>query len=313
MHKDLEEKNSIIKDLLEKYESVEKVINENLTIKEDLKDKDAKINGLEIKLEESEKAQQKHKKHFEKKLKEIENLCKQKMGKEKMLENSLPEKKNIQCNKCDYTTTTRQGLKIHNSKVHSKIDFVTFPAVCDVCEMVLETETKLKDHKKKEHTYHIVKFQCNECEFMASDPHTLQVHFGLNHSLPKQCGLCDNNFKTFQEVTDHLSQCEIFVCSNSHCKDTFGSLTEMKEHISEDHKKGSPAHYSFSYYKCHSRDNSEKQIKKQGFLHHKFFTNVFFNFSQRSSNLAVCFLQAPVYLVLYYITVTENISIYLSI
>ena len=54
MHQDLNEKNLIIKDLLEKYESVEKVINENLTIKEDLKNKDAKINGLEIKLEESE-------------------------------------------------------------------------------------------------------------------------------------------------------------------------------------------------------------------------------------------------------------------
>ena len=50
MHKDLEEKNLIIKDLLEKYESVEKVINENLTIKDDLKNKDAKINGLEVKL-----------------------------------------------------------------------------------------------------------------------------------------------------------------------------------------------------------------------------------------------------------------------
>ena len=41
-----------------------------------------------------------------------------------------------------------------------------------------------------------------------------------------------------------------------------GSLTEIKEHISEDHRKGSPAHYSFSYYKCHSKDNSEKEVKK---------------------------------------------------
>ena len=98
---------------------------------------------------------------------------------------------------------------------------------------------------------------------MASEPITLQVHFGINHSLPKQCGLCDENFKTSPELQDHLSQCEIFVCSNSHCKDTFDNLTAMKEHTNEEHRNGSPAHYSFSYFKCHSKDISEKEVKKQ--------------------------------------------------
>ena len=83
---------------------------------------------------------------------------------------------------CNYTTTSRQGLKIHSSKVHSKIDFVEFPAACDVGEKVLENENILKQHKKSEHTYHFVKFQCNECEFMAVEPHTLHVHFVLHHS-----------------------------------------------------------------------------------------------------------------------------------
>ena len=210
-----------------------------------------------------EKAHQKHKKQYEKKIKDIENVCKQKLIKERIPENNFPEERRIQCNKCDYTTTSRQGLKIHSSKVHSKIDFVEFPAVCDVCEKVLENENILKQHKKSEHTYHFVKFQCNECEFMAVEPHTLQVHFGLHHSKNKHCGLCDNEFKTSEQLKDHLSTCEIFVCSNSHCKDVFPNLTTMKEHIQEGHRKDSPEHYSFSYYVCHSKDNSEKEVSKK--------------------------------------------------
>ena len=49
---------------------------------------------------------------------------------------TFPEDLAIQCNNCDFKTTSRQGLKIHNSKVHSKIDFQQFPAACDICEKV---------------------------------------------------------------------------------------------------------------------------------------------------------------------------------
>ena len=143
------------------------------------------------------------------------------------------------------------------------MDFLTFPAACDVCERVLDNEKKLKEHKKLEHTYHTVKFQCNECEFMANEPHTLQVHFGLKHSVKQHCGLCDEDFDNSEQLKEHLTKCEIYVCSNSHCRDTFKNVPAMKEHIQEEHRKNSPAHYSFSYCICHSKDKSEKEVTKQ--------------------------------------------------
>ena len=88
-----------------------------------------------------------------------------------------------------HTTTSRQGLKIHNTKVNYKINFEEFPAACDVREKVLENEINLNKHKKSEHTLHNLKYQCNECEFMAKE-----VHFGINHSIKKQCELCDKYF-----------------------------------------------------------------------------------------------------------------------
>ena len=98
---------------------------------------------------------------------------------------------------------------------------------------------------------------------MANEVETLHVHFGRKHSDIKQCGLCDNNFDTSKMLDDHQSQCEVLMCSNSGCRNTFGNLTDMKEHINTEHRKNSPAHYQFSYWIIHTKDRSEKEIYKK--------------------------------------------------
>ena len=133
---------------------------------------------------------------------------------------------------CEFTTTSKQSLKIHNSKVHSEIDFASFPAACDVCEKVLTDENELKEHKKREHISHTVRYQCNECPSMANELQTLQVHFGKNHSAKKTCGLCDKVFNNSKELEQHLIHCEIFVCDNSGCRKTF--LTFSSAHIAQE-------------------------------------------------------------------------------
>ena len=52
----------------------------------------------------------------------------------------------IHCSMCKCTTTSKQGLKIHNSKIYSKIDFAYFPAAYDVYE------NELKEHKHRKHS-----------------------------------------------------------------------------------------------------------------------------------------------------------------
>ena len=249
----------------------EKMIDEKFTqyvkqisnLRKDLEIKNTQINALEMRLEEQEKDHHALKKHQEKKFKDLENSCKQKLRKEKNSESAICEDSAIQCNKCEYKTTSRQGLKIHSSKVHSKIDFEEFPAACDICEKVLQNENELKKHKKLLHTYHSVRYQCNECEFLANEVETLNVHFGIKHT--NKCGLCDKIFESSALLITHLTKCEIFMCSNSGCRDYFEKLTEMKEHISEAHRKNSPAHYSFSYCIVNAKDRSEKEITKNFF------------------------------------------------
>ena len=99
-----------------------------------------------------------------------------------------------------------------------------------------------------------MKFQCNECEFMANNPHIFHVHFGMYHVTKKACGLCDKTFKNIDELKEHLKKCDIFVCDNSCCREIFNSASTVKDHIQENHRKGSPEHYSFSNYICHTKD-----------------------------------------------------------
>ena len=53
-------------------------------------------------------------------IKDLENACKQKFTKQKISEPTITEDSSIQCEKWENTTTSKQGLKIHNWKVHSK-------------------------------------------------------------------------------------------------------------------------------------------------------------------------------------------------
>ena len=249
--------NSFEKLIDDKFTHFEQQIN---NLRKDLEIKNSHINALEMRMGELEKEHHAHKKQQEKKIKDLENSCKQKLKKEKNSESAVPEDSAIQCNNCDFKTTSRQGLKIHNSKVHSKINFQEFPAACDICEKVLQNETELKKHKKSQHTYHSVRYQCNECDFLANEVETLNVHFRIKHT--NKCGLCDKMFESSAILVKHLTECEIFMCANSGCRDYFGKLTEMKEHISEKHRKDSPAHYTFSYWIVNAKDRSEKEIAK---------------------------------------------------
>jgi hypothetical protein len=147
-----------------------------------------------------------------------------------------------------FKTTSRQGLKIHNSKVHcKKIDFKECPAACGACEKILDNEIKLKKHKKEEHSYQYVKFQRNECDFMANEPQTLHVKFGKLHSVKELCGLVIDLFTTL----------------NSGCRDTYEKVSDISEHIQKEHKTNSPEHYQFSYWNFNSKDKSDTEICKQ--------------------------------------------------
>ena len=93
---------------------------------------------------------------------------------------------------------------------------------------------------------------------MANETETLQVHFEAKHSEKNNCGLCDKEFENNSMLDEHLLQCEIYMCSNSGCRETFSNLPAIKHH-----RKNTPAHYTFSYWIFNSKDISERKNQQK--------------------------------------------------
>ena len=72
LQKELEEKNLAIVELHEKIDDIKKLV---IICQGDIKEKNAEINGLQMKLEEFEKGQQKHKKQSDKRIKDLESTA----------------------------------------------------------------------------------------------------------------------------------------------------------------------------------------------------------------------------------------------
>ena len=65
-----------------------------------------------MRLDELEKVHQKQKKQSDKKIKELEASHKQTTSKDKVSQPKTSTEE-IYCSMCDFTTTSKQGLKIH--------------------------------------------------------------------------------------------------------------------------------------------------------------------------------------------------------
>ena len=91
----------------------------------------------------------------------------------------------------------------------------------------------------------------------------LDTHNRVKPTLLVKVELGFDNFDNSKLLDDHLSECEIFMCSNSGCNEYFETMAEMKEHINNKHRSNSPAHYSFCYWILNSKDKSEKEIYKK--------------------------------------------------
>ena len=83
MNQELEVKNNEFSQLKVKFDTLESLDEKHISdLKNDIKDKDAKINSLEMRLEELETDHHTHKQQQDKKMKEIGNTCKQTKKKE---------------------------------------------------------------------------------------------------------------------------------------------------------------------------------------------------------------------------------------
>ena len=150
------------------------------------------------------------------------------------------ESDQLKCENCEFTTTSKKGMKTHIKRKHSvaKSDpSDLYPVSCELCEEELKSKSKMKIHMKS-HTYKSQnsensKFKCVECDFIGQSEWTMQIHYGKDHNNGNiECGLCDYKVKDLECLEIHLTTCEIYECAN--CEKGFRRISEIKKHILEE-------------------------------------------------------------------------------
>jgi len=135
---------------------------------------------------------------------------------------TLVETENIfPCNDCLFKTSSLDKLQEHQRGEHKQIVPSLIATVqpskkrvrknypknrsypCDLCGFVADKLEKFKVHKR---TVHVEILPCGECDMVASSRAELQVHM-LNAHRGFLCTKCQNRFRSFLELSHHLTSC----------------------------------------------------------------------------------------------------------
>ena len=64
---------------------------------------------------------------------------------------------------------------------HESLEDEQFPKVCDFCDRNCFDKKHMKEHLA-EHSFRNLKFKCEDCDFLAEDNLSLEVHAGKAYS-----------------------------------------------------------------------------------------------------------------------------------
>ena len=149
----------------------------------------------------------------------------------------LSREKKFKCDKCDYETNKESTLHNHKSKKHQKnteMDDSIFPKQCDLCEIVLNNNKEMKNHRRT-HSFNYVTFKCALCDFIGGEQIDMEIHDARVHSDKHECALCDFEGKDLETIDIHLTTCECYSCGL--CENKFKQLSQVKEHFKNTHKE----------------------------------------------------------------------------
>ena len=87
----------------------------------------------------------------------------------------------------------------------------------------------------KQHSYKKLIYKCEDCEYLASDELTLEVHSGKVHSGIFECALCGYKGSDLENLELHLGTCETFECK--YCDLKLKNVGEVENHLEKVHPK----------------------------------------------------------------------------
>ena len=151
------------------------------------------------------------------------------------------KKKKVSCTKCDYTSSSEQGLRIHSARKHT-VNKEESSNVCELCDKKFDTVKILRNHMKS-HSYQDAKYKCVDCDFVGTNDMTMDVHTGKYHTDIFECGICEFIAESEEGLEIHLFTCEIYHCNGQYgsfpnsvaCTVKSKNISDMKRHLEKEH------------------------------------------------------------------------------
>ena len=102
--------------------------------------------------------------------------------------------------------------------------------------------------------------KCEDCDFLANDDLSLEVHAARKHSGNFECALCGFIAKDESNLNIHLHTCEIFQCSFCEPKEIMKTVPEVSSHLSSKHTKNSK-NVNIYHIKMDRKDSETVSVK----------------------------------------------------
>ena len=214
----------------------------NKEIENNLKQKDKEIKQMSKKFQDLEASFGKFRKEYV----EIEERVTETLENNQTFLNEsisvlgVTEKK-FNCSKCNFNSESERGLKVHIKRKHELSNDKDFPQMCEFCDHECSNKSEMEKHLK-EHSYRVLKFKCEDCDYFAPNQLSLEIHAGKTHSGNFECALCEFKGKDVEDLETHLHTCQKFIC-DCRAKLSFSNLPDLKSHLSSQHKKDLPSTY----------------------------------------------------------------------
>ena len=106
----------------------------------------------------------------------------------------------------------------------------------------------------KKHSYKLIQYKCEECDFLGTNSVTMDVHHGKEHGDNFECGMCEFIAPDKVALETHLFTCKMFVCNS--CDQKCKTLADLKTHRKDKHEKESK--YVTIYFSKQDRNNQEE-------------------------------------------------------
>ena len=109
------------------------------------------------------------------------------------------------------------------------------------------------------HSYKKAKYLCDECDFVGKSEVTMAVHIGKKHLKTFDCGLCDLETNSIENLEIHLKTCEAYECNYyTGCDKRYQTISEFKNNFVDKHKREQGTFIHMKMDRNYSDEVSEK-------------------------------------------------------